>query len=241
MSSTPEGRLLTEAHRVQQARLGADTVRQMHTLFRVLDPANLDRTVERWLSLAVPLVQAQRTKSSAAAGRYVAAFRTAETGAAIAPVLADTAPAAALLTSLTVTGPVALKRAAARGVELDQAVDLATVQVGKAAMRHALNGGRDTITQTVSSDPRALGWARAVSGKPCAFCAMLASRGPVYAKDTAGFDAHDGCSCSAEPVYSAAASWPPGGQQYRQLWDETTAGLGGQDAVNAFRVAVSGT
>jgi hypothetical protein len=30
---------------------------------------------------------------------------------------------------------------------------------------------------------------------------MLAGRGSVYSADTAEFEAHDHCGCSAEPVY----------------------------------------
>jgi hypothetical protein len=50
---------------------------------------------------------------------------------------------------------------------------------------------------------------------------MIAGRGPVYkSDDSAGFEAHDSCSCSAEPVYREGSAWPAGSEQYASLWQE---------------------
>lgn len=66
-----------------------------------------------------------------------------------------------------------------------------------------------------------LGWARVLAGETnCAFCAMLASRGPVYKSGvTAGFEAHDGCDCSATLVvknqpWEGEAEW----RALEELW-----------------------
>jgi hypothetical protein len=40
------------------------------------------------------------------------------------------------------------------------------------------------------------------SGNACDFCSMLADRGAVYGEASAEFEAHDHCSCSAQPVYA---------------------------------------
>jgi hypothetical protein len=66
-------------------------------------------------------------------------------------------------------------------------------------MRHTLDGGRQTILQTLRTDADATGWQRVASGKACKFCNML--DGKFHYADTADFPAHDGCSCSQEPVY----------------------------------------
>lgn len=102
-------------------------------------------------------------------------------------------------------------------------------------MRQALAGGRDTIAAAVDDDKDALGWARATSGACCAFCAMLAGRGPVYGEDTADFQAHDHCTCTSEPVFSHDQAWPSGSREFQDRWNSATAGLGGQDAITAFR------
>lgn len=169
----------------------------------LLDPENLDGTFDDWLLTVVPLVQAQRSSSSMLAAAYLTAFRTLEVGVdgAFVPTLAGPADIAALTTSMLVTGPISIRSNLARGMTLSTAVDIAEGRAAAAGMRHALNGGRETITKTTREDRRAVGWQRVTSGKTCDFCSMLAGRGAVYGEASANFEAHDGCSCSAEPVY----------------------------------------
>lgn len=249
MAATPAARRLTEAHRLAQARLGAQTVAAMRSAWGLLDPFDLDATADRWLRTTVPLVTAQRSTSARLAGAYVQAFRAFELATDpldFVPVLADQVAVEQIVQSLTVTGPVQVKRhmrglrPAAGDLEV---VTARAMQIGRdmaagAAMRHVLNAGRGTVVDSVRADGAALGWARATSGKPCGFCAMLASRGPVYDADSVGFDAHDHCSCSAEPVYRDGSPWPAGAEDFRTLWDETTVGLSGDAARNAFRAVI---
>lgn len=243
MAATAEAARLTEAHRLAQSRLGAQVVRQMLLTWPLLDIGDLDRTFERWLRVVVPLVQANRRTSSALAANYIRTFRVLELGVdtrPIVPVIAEPAPVEAVTTSMLVTGPAALRANLAKKVPLERAMSTAAARSARSAMRHVLAGGRETIDQTVANDSRALGWARATSAKACHFCAMLASRGPVYSEATVGFHAHDGCSCSAEPVYRRDADWPAGSRRYRDLWNEATTGQSGADAQLAFRQALAG-
>lgn len=241
MAATVEARRLTEAHRIAQARLGAVTVRQMFALWPLLDLADLDGSVERWLLATTPVVQAQHATSAGLAATYITTYRTLELGvaeAAFLPVADTVIDAAVLARSLVITGPVHLKAALSRGVQLAQAAETAQATSARAGMRHALSGGRNTVMDSVHADRKALGWSRATSGKPCAFCAALASRGPAYKSHaTADFQAHDGCSCTAEPVYRADADWPPGARDYQELWKATTADFSGADKLSAFRRA----
>ena len=96
-------------------------------------------------------------------------------------------------------------------------------------------GGRNTITGSVNRGRRKGGWSRVTSGKPCAFCAMLASRGPIYSERTVHFRAHDGCSCSAMAVWNRDDGWTEQARTYQRLWKETAKG---DDPVNAFRRAI---
>lgn len=250
MAATAVGAQLTELQRTAQIRLAAQTVAQLRSAWGLLDPADLDATFQRWLRVAVPIVQANRSSSTRLAAAYLAAFRRAEIGtvADLKVVFAAPVDVKAVTTSLLVTGPWSVKTAMTRGVMLDRAVDVAQARTGAAGMRHALDGGRDTIVDTVAADRRALGWARVASANACAFCAMIASRGPDYGSEaSASFEPHDGCQCGAEPVYHSDAAWPDQSQRYRDLWDEHTAGLsggpaagkGGGEAFNAFRRALS--
>lgn len=243
MAATAAGARLTEAHRQAQARLGAQTVRAMRQLFPLLDPEDLDGSFERWVASALTVVRAQRATSARLAANYLSLFRRLELGGTVddrfVPVLEERPVVEAVTTSLLVTGVVRIRSALGRHVAFDRAVNTAEASSAAAAMRHVLNGGRDTIASSVAADRRALGWARAASGRACGFCAMLASRGPVYSDDTVSFEAHDHCSCTAEPVYHEGATWPAGSQRYAELWQESTRGLGGAEARNAFRLALA--
>jgi hypothetical protein len=241
MAATALGAQLTELQRVAQLRLAARTIAQLRLVWGLLDPADLDETFDRWLRVAVPVVQTNRAASARLAAAYLAAFRRAELGTVegLPVVLAAPVDVKAVTTSLLVTGPWSVKKAMSSGVDLARAVDVAEARSSAAAMRHVLSGGRETIVETVAADRQALGWARVASANSCGFCAMLASRGPDYgSENTAAFEAHDGCQCGAEPVYRDDAGWPTNSERYRELWDEHTAGLSGGEARAAFRRVV---
>lgn len=241
MASTLSAARLTEGHRLAQARIAARTVQLVRASWALLDPGDLDGSVGRWLDVTVPLVVRQRRQSVRLAGRYLQAFRAIEAGLTDrwVPVLDVPDELDAIITSLTVTGPVAIKQQVAKLVPAETASSAAQAKAAAAAMRHALNGGRESIIRSVRADTKALGWARVVSGRPCAFCAMLASRGPVYRAETVGFQAHDNCSCSAEPVYRADAPWPPGSRRYAELWEQAKAEEG-DTAANFRRLVEAG-
>ncbi|MEV0031426.1 hypothetical protein [Nocardia sp. NPDC050793] len=85
--------------------------------------------------------------------------------------------------------------------------------------RHVQQAARDTVVDTAEAAGEEIGWARVLSGaESCAFCAMLASRGPVYKSDKSaltvvgrktaggsrprgtrelGESYHDNCDCEA--------------------------------------------
>lgn len=192
---------LTERHRLAQARLGARTARMAVELWPLIDPEAVDDTFAHWLRAVSPVVQAQRVASSRLAANYLIAHKMTALGAGArtVPLLADPADVAALATSMLVTGPVRLKANVGGGVALGKAADVAMVSTARAAMRFALNGGRETITATAIADPDARGWQRVTSGRACDFCSILAT--DVYTAESADFQAHDGCTCSAEPAY----------------------------------------
>jgi hypothetical protein len=193
---------LTEAHRLTQNRLGAQTVAQLLAVWNLVDIEDLDASTGVWLQAAVPIVRAQHRQSAQLAAGYLRTFRATQLGTLAGPIpsIAEFDPRR-VATSLTVTGPVALKSAMARGLPLIQADDIARARMAAAGLRQALDGGRETVAATVAADPQAVGYARVTSGKACQFCSMLADRGAVYSDDSVHFEAHDGCSCSAEPVY----------------------------------------
>ncbi len=236
MATTQIGRQLTEAHRVQQARLAATVITTMRSLWRILDPNDIDGTTGGWLDAALRLIAAQHARSASLAGTYYRAFRIAEVGQTIPPTIDIPAlNVPATITSLMVTGPVKLRKAIP--ATLPTVSRVADASSAAAASRQTLTGGRDTITRAIRSDGRALGYARATSGDPCAFCALLAGKGPVYGSEaSASFQAHDGCACSAEPVFDRSAPFP--GERFKSIYDENARGVA--DPLNAFRRAYEG-
>lgn len=243
MASTAPGQLLTETHRLAQVRIGDATKQQMAGVWPVLDLQSLDASFAGWLDAVNQVVGPARALSAQTAGAYFTTFRHLEAGQAkpFRPELADPVDPETLKISMRVTGPVAVKTGIGNGSDLaDAAANAFTMSAG-AAVRHALAGGRETISESVAADPKALGWARVASGSACAFCAMLASRGPVYSENAVDFEAHDHCTCSAEPFYSTDQAWPSNSDDYRDLYNQATAGVvDGGDLLNAFRQALQG-
>lgn len=213
------------------------TIAAVVSLWRLLDPTRVDETFPPLLTALLSVLGAQREASSRLAASYLAAFTVAELGVGVAPALAPPSPlpAGAVATSLTVTGPVAIKRSSQNGLSAPVAADQALARVAAASSRHALDGGRERVLDTVTADPRARGWARVTDSAPCAFCALLASRGPVYTASSGDFRAHDACGCSVEPVYRDDTRWPGRSREWADLYREVASG--DPDALNAFRRA----
>lgn len=229
MAITAQGARLTQAHRQTQAQIRTVVLRQILSIWPMLDPVRLDETSPAFLAAATRLVVGGRALSSRASMLYLQQFRAAENIGGVAPIMVerpDSALLASVRTSLTVTGPVSIKQNTARGLLTSTAAKTALANVSAAAVRHVLDGGREVVLNSVRDDPETIGWARVTSAKPCAFCAMLAGRGGVYLKEgTADFDAHDGCGCVAEPAFQGQGyKLPPGNEDFRDLWSDVIRG-----------------
>ncbi|GIJ50023.1 hypothetical protein Val02_69090 [Virgisporangium aliadipatigenens] len=253
MPVSAAGATLTARHRADQLALRSRFAGTFLAAWPVLDPFRLDDTTPAWLAVAERMVSDARRTSAATTAGYYRAHRDAELahlnrdhGDGFARVVDDGPDPVALRTSLLVTGPVTIRRLSGQGVPVPEAARAAVVRAEAAAARHVLDGGRNTMRTTIAADPVALGWARVTDANPCWLCAMAASRGPVYkTRDSALFTSstggqpwHDGCACTAEPVYSRNAAWPGDGRDWARLWAEVTTGLSGEDARLAFRRAV---
>lgn len=91
---------------------------------------------------------------------------------------------------------------AADGDDMEHVLDRLNARLDK-WIRQA---GRDTIISSTANDPRKPRYARVPKGRTCAFCAMLASRGFVYASaETAGSfrKYHEQCDCEIVPSWDA--------------------------------------
>jgi hypothetical protein len=199
---TAAGQRLTQAHRIAQRRLGAQTIARLLQVWSLLDPDDLDATITAWLLAAEPIVRNSHLASVALASDYARTHRAAETGTIEPPppVANPVLELGALRTSLTVTGPVSVKQAMLRGVPLAKAMDTAKAAHSAAGMRHALSGGREYLVTFSDIDPDVYGFRRVTSGGSCKYCSDLAQ---VVFDTGRAFEAHDGCSCTVAPVYSS--------------------------------------
>lgn len=90
--------------------------------------------------------------------------------------------------------------------------------------RAAKTAGRQTVIRSTEASGRA--WRRISDGNPCAFCAMLVSRGPIYTSSQAAGEVvgvrgvargkrktgelfHDHCGCTVVEFYGSWADWKP--------------------------------
>lgn len=235
-------------YRRLQATLSGDAAARVTVAFEtLLNPADLDRTFPLYAQAVAQIIATARSATALLAGAFYVAHREALRVFDEVPDIAyaGALPQARVATSLLVTGPVTVKRTLTRGASLDVAISKARTATAGAAYRMTADAGRETIRDTARRDRVALGYARVTDGNPCAFCAMLASRGPVYHDEaTARFGIegdpyHDGCGCLPAPVYSKSDPWPGRAREFEALWAESTKGHSGRDAINAFRRAIA--
>ncbi|WP_018503074.1 VG15 protein [Parafrankia discariae] len=236
MAGSAEATQLTDQYRRQQLALRAATTRDLQTIWPLFTGS--DESFASFTEAAVNLVLQRHSTSSGLASAYYTRFRAAEGVAGeIIPRIAPRIGIGLIQAALFATGLAGTRRAIGAGQTLGEARRTGLVQAAGAASRLVLDGGRRTVDDTVRADPKARGWVRVTSGQPCAFCAMLASRGPAYKSDrTSRFQAHDHCACTSEPVFEGS-ELPATTRRFEQLWRESAAGK--DDQLNRFRRALA--
>lgn len=229
---------LAEQHRRQQVALRAAASRDVVAVTRDLfDTADADRTWPALRSMLAAMVRQQNTVSAALAdGYYRQAREQADPGGVFTPSTPVDLAEALLQAVLDSTGLAAFKRAIGLGRTPEEALRVAAVSLSGAISRLILNGGRDAILGNIGRDDQAVGWARITDKDPCAWCSMLAGRGPVYrSKEKAGFPAHDHCSCMPAVAFSRDEAWLQNSRDLYERWQKVTEGRSGDDARREWR------
>jgi hypothetical protein len=251
MARTVEGTRLTEAHRAAQLALRAGSVRQLIQLWRVVDPTNLSGTIDTFAQAAALLGGTGFDQSGGISARYYRLFRSAEgvPGPGPSIILAKRPGVDVMAGELRGAALSGIVNARKAGFAVGAAKSQGLVRVVGALTKLVLTGGRSTVINTVQRDPQALGWARTTSGDPCAFCRMLAGRGPVYKSDkVADFKPHDSCACGTEVVYRGDGPTEQS-QEYAKEWKAAQAwarenGISSEGtsnpALNIYRQYLSG-
>ncbi|NEW33833.1 hypothetical protein GV791_14845 [Nocardia cyriacigeorgica] len=122
-------------------------------------------------------------------------------------------------------------------------------RVSATLTRHVQAAARSAVIDTAEEAGEEIGWARVLTGtENCAFCAMLASRGPVYKSDKSatwvvgrrggrtrgtrwvGEPFHDNCDCEAVLV-RRGEDWPGRAdfERFERLWIAASTVADGDD------------
>lgn len=136
--------------------------------------------------------------------RYLSRYQTA-TGLHIARDLVGDAMEAREVEVMTLSGPVTRRVAIRAGASEAEALALARKRMGIAAGKLARD--RDRLSVIRSARKSKLRARRVIVGKTCAFCSMLAARGPVYTPETAAFQSHPHCDCTYEISDQTPKQW----------------------------------
>lgn len=224
---------LAASGRAVQLGVRAQLMQDAVKIWPLLDPKRLDETFPGWLQAMRLLVDNYHGQSATAAARVYRSMRDHAIQASTPSNLIKLAPKPNdqwLARAFGFSGPGMIQNDTARpGTALSTTLGTAS--------RIALDGGRTTIIDTVHHDPVAVGWYRVTDGHPCAFCALLASRGIAYkTQKRASFQAHNDCGCTGAPAFSADQELPeisqtamdvyrnrgkgPALAAFRKAWDE---------------------
>jgi hypothetical protein len=236
--ASPQAERLAEQHRVQQVALRVGVARDVISLLRdLLDTDNADRTWPAISSMLAAMARQQHTTSATLANAYYEQARAeADAPGFYLPIRPADLAEELLKVVLDATGIAAFKRAISLGKTPEEALRIAGVTLSGSISRLVLGGGRDAILGNVRKDRQAVGWARLTDKDPCAFCGMLASRGPVFrSKQTAGFQAHDHCACMPVPAWNRDEAWLQHSRDLYEQWQKATEGHSGADARRAWR------
>ncbi len=224
---------------LQRAETLRDHVTELAALVAAHIPWPPPDDIAVWLSLVIGLLDAGRQGSITLAEDYYGNERDLwvpdEPWHPAPPPVWDPVASAALITA---AGPGLLRRPPDYITDPDAAARAAVVAE---AQKTVADAARHSIEDQVAADRKAIGWARVTTGpSSCAFCRLLASRGPVYKSQGSAAGRrgtyHRRCDCTARPVFARDHGWDPQAAADRDLYRRKARGT--DDPLNAFRRAV---
>jgi hypothetical protein len=154
-----------------------------------------DRDVDRWLSQALPIVNAAQTQMGTLVDAYVSMLLgTAPTGVVdLADLRKGSDPATTYRRPLQTVW-----QELAQGKSLPDALAAGRRRVGALASMDAQLAQREAMGQLTDSNPDISGYRRTLTGKSCKFCASVSTR--RYTRSDL-MELHDHCDCGVSPIY----------------------------------------
>lgn len=188
-----------EAYRAALATLSERAQADLRRLWAQLDPMDRITTRDVLIEFLTDIIHGYGDAAAVVASDYFELVRAEVSDDVFTPKLSDPVPSDQIAAST---------RWALSGLFVpNDAVDLAAVlgNLEKVADRLTKLPARETFAGALDTDPLRPRYARVPSGAvTCLFCAMLASRGAVYAsEDSAGGSRkfHDHCDCVPVAVW----------------------------------------
>jgi hypothetical protein len=244
VARTAQGDALTAQHQRSQLQLRARMFLAFARLWPIWQEED-ETTFSQLVDATYPLMVVGYGLSRTLAASYYQAFRFAEGIPGEArPVLASDIERRKGAGTLFVVGRETNREAIRSGRRPNDAREMALVAMSGQVTEQILEGGRETVIASVAADREARGWARIAGPDCCAFCAMLAGRGPAFkSAGTASFEPHLHCACGVEPAF-ADYQMPEQSRRYGDLYNQAIreARASGEydrgtsnDSLNAFR------
>lgn len=205
----PSPAALASEQRAAQAGLITVMLRDLAKIWHLISVGSLNRSLPTWITAVNAVINRYAPMAATlAADTYDSARLAAKAPGTFMPTLADP-PNDRHVDELMRW---ATKSLWSRDTEtLPERVRVAQNQAESTAARLVEDVGRLTITYAVRDDPAAMGWVRTAAPGACAFCRMLATRGPTYSANTVKFRAHNDCHCMAVPLFQGQ-KWEPSAQ-----------------------------
>lgn len=125
--------------------------------------------------------------------------------------------------------------------KLEKAQRKAAAKAAGRADLLALEGARALLRDLGQYDRRRVAWMRVTGPTPCAFCAMLASRGAEYkSAQTALFDSygqlyHPNCHCHVVPVFTDEPYYSARDRFFMDNWEPVTKRFNGKAKLREWR------
>lgn len=228
MATSRAGERVTTLHQASQRALGQTSsglLRQLWYLF-VLEH---ELTEDEWIRAVLQLLGSRQRMSAHLARTYYRTFRAVELGSFEPLRLFDVRPFNEQSTRVRIQSLLDQfhQMNGTTTPQFDDTVVNDLVQV-------VVDGGRLQVIEDVQTDGEAHGWYRVDDGSPCAFCALLISRGNVYKSEQAArFRSHPRCGCTAEPSFTSERFRNNQAEELNDLYKKVTKGQ--SDPLNAFR------
>lgn len=205
MALTAVGAALTAGYQRHISAMASATGLAVADAMGDIDPDDIGGVHQYAVKKAADAIQAGTRQGRALTAQYLRRYTRAEgIDLPSTPPIRPVARQDAVRTAFY-SGPVRAKTLIRRGISGEQAVAEMRQWAAQWGRTQVESTSRDYVIQ--SARRTRLKCRRVTVGKTCAFCSMLAARGPVYTEDTVTFRAHRCCDCTWEICKETPAEW----------------------------------